>query len=89
MPTNAADSDMVQKLLRQRQLQEYARKSFSPELDANASINPDDAVEWVFTKDTPFAGVSGNIQFARGQKISYPPMIRQLRDAGAPILPVR
>ena len=89
MPALAANPDIVNQLLHQRQLASFAKRSFSATLDANESLDPDDAVEWVFTKDTAFAGVSGTIQYSRGQKITYMPMIRQLRDSGAPILPVR
>ena len=89
MAALAANPEIVNQLLRQRQLQEFARPQFDATLDANSNINPDDAVEWVFTKDTSFAGVSGLIRYTRGQRITYPPMIRQLRDSGAPILPVR
>lgn len=89
MATLAANPDIVTHLLRQRQLAEFAKKPFSVDLDTDASINPDDAVEWIFTKDITLAGVSGTIHYTRGQHITYPPMIRQLRDSGAPILPVR
>jgi hypothetical protein len=85
----AADGDVMSKLLFQRQLTEFAKLPFSEDLDANSTIDPDKAVEWVFSKDCTFAGVSGPTFYRRGQHITYTPMIRQLRDASAPILPVR
>ena len=88
MPALAVNPDIVQHLIRQKQLQDFAAPKFSVDLDT-ANIDPETAVEWVFTKDTKFAGISGASFYRRGQHITYMPLIRQLRNSNADILPVR
>lgn len=93
MPALKTDGDVISKLLYQRQLQEFARnkKPFHEELDVPKDVDPVKATEWVFTEDFTFAGgfSGGTIRYIRGEHISYAPMIRQLREAKAPMLPVR
>lgn len=91
MPELAADNDTIVRLLRQRQLQEFAASKFNKELDTLPNIDPDSAVEFVFEKDFTHSGMfsGGPVRYLRGQHITYPPVIRELRTSGAPMVPVR
>ena len=87
----ATDTDVIVRLLRQRQLQEFAASKFNRELDVPSDIDPETAVEFVFEKDFTHSGTfsGGPTRYTRGQHITYMPVIRQLRTSGAPMVPVR